>query len=212
MKVLYIESTRPAKSTDTRLLEALPGKIHLLYSIQYKPLAQTIKTQLGTKIIAIEQVLGCSKIKPKTETLVLVSTGRFHAIQLAFSSGKEIYVFDGYKLEKITKAEIEIEKKKELGKLSLFYNSSSLGLLVSLKPGQNRLNQALKFKKKLEKKFKHKKFYIFIAETINLAELENFPITPWINFACPGLSLDANNILNYEFLEKIYFKRKNPLL
>ena len=199
MKVLYIESKRKLSANKINLsaLKEL-NSIHILYPIQYKSLAEKIKQVLGNKVKAIEQVLGCSKITPQGN-LLLIGSGRFHALQIALDTGKEVYILEGNNLSKISEEEIEKARKLEKGKLLKFYSASSLGLLVSLKPGQNHLEEALKFKEKL-KKNKNKKAYIFLAETLNLAELENFPIDFWLNFACPGIELDSSEVLNYEHL------------
>jgi len=199
MKVLFIE----AKKTSEKKLEIGKNidKIHILYTIQYKKLAEKIKKKLGKKVLAFQQVLGCSKIKPKAP-LLLIGSGKFHALQLALQTNKEIFIYNNGKFDKISEEEIKKQKMIEKGKFSKFLDSDNIGLLVSLKPGQNKLRQAFSIKKKLEKKYLNKKFYIFISDNINVQELENFPCF-FINFACPGISLDAKNIINYEKTSEI---------
>jgi len=202
MRVLFIEARKNFKGKigeSFKELESLPGEIHLLYTIQYKKLAGKIKKYLKNKkhrIVAFQQVLGCSKIKPKAPML-LIGSGKFHALQIALQTNKKIFIYNNGRIENIKEEEIKEYKSKEKGKLIKFLSSDKIGLLVSLKPGQNRLKEYLQIKKKLEKKYPGKKFYIFIANDINIKDLENFPCF-FINLACPGINLDSSNIINYK--------------
>jgi len=207
MKALFINAERKVeKPKISEISKKLPKKLHILYTIQYKGITENIKQQLektGVKITAIEQILGCSKITPKAPIL-LISSGKFHLTQALSNIAKPtpIYYYNAEtgKTEKIGKEHIEDLKKKEKARLSKFYSSENIGMLISTKPGQNKLKQALQEKKNLKKKFKDKNFYIFMFETINLNELVNFPIDIWINFACPGLYFDSPKIINYKKL------------
>lgn len=197
MKVLFIEARKNFKVQIEAFkeLDNLPPEVHILYTIQYKELAGKIKKYLENKkhkIVSFQQVLGCSKIKPKT-ALLLVGSGKFHALQLALSTGKEVYIFDN-KLSKISKEEIELARRQEKGKLAKFLASNNIGVIFSNKPGQAK---SLSLIKELEKKFPGKNFYPFISDSINISELENFPIDIWINAACPGIEQDSNRIINY---------------
>jgi len=199
MKILFIEAGKKIKESNISKIEKIPGKIHLLYTIQYKKLAEKIKSKLRNRVIDIEQVLGCSKIKPKA-SLLLIGSGRFHALQLALTTNKKVYIYEQGKISKIEDREIEEKKEEEKAKLSRFYSSNNIGLIFSSKTGQNRI-QEVKIFQQLEKIFKGKKFYLFVFDTLNIQELENFQIEFWINTACPGLELDSNKIINYENLK-----------
>ncbi|MCX6748427.1 MAG: diphthamide synthesis protein [Candidatus Pacearchaeota archaeon] len=190
MKTLFIEAKK--KSFPEFDLRNLPERIHLLYTIQFKPLALEIKAKLGKRVKTMSQVLGCSRVKPKADLFLLGN--RFHALNLAVSSNTPVKYLDG----EITVKDIETEKAKEKAKISRFYLSNNIAILVSTKPGQNKLSKALILKKRLQAKFKEKNFFLFLADNINLQELENFPIDLWLNTACQGLELDSSRILNYE--------------
>ncbi len=190
MKTLFIES-RKKNFPEVDLLR-LPQDIHLLYTIQFKPLALELKRKLGKRILACQQVLGCSRIKPKADLFLLGN--RFHALNIAVSCNCPIKYLDG----EITREELEKEKSKEKAKISKFYLSNNIGLLVSIKSGQSKLNLALKLKESLVHKFKDKSFCLFLADNINLQELENFPIDLYLNTACSGLELDSSRILNVD--------------
>jgi diphthamide biosynthesis enzyme Dph1/Dph2-like protein len=199
MEVLFIEAKKKFKE-KIEINEKLPKKLHILYTIQYKNLAEKIKKELerrGHKILGFEQILGCSEIKPLAP-LLLISSGKFHAISLAASTNKEIFIYDKDRIRKISKQDIRKLKAILKGKISKFLASENIGLLISKKSGQDRLSEAREIMKKLEKKFKEKNFYLFISNTIDGRELENFSIDFWINLACPGIEFDSSRIINYK--------------
>ena len=85
------------------------------------------------------------------------------------------------------------------GALIKYLSSKEIGIIVSTKPGQNKLKKALELKKKI----KDKNCHIFLADTVNPAEFENFPfIECWINTACQRFADDKKGVLNYELVEK----------
>lgn len=142
-------------------------------------------------ITGFSQVLGCSKppFSKDTQAVLLISSGRFHAISLALETNLPIYIYDR-KLSKISEKEIEeLRKKKKVAYLK-FLNAEKIGIIISTKPGQENLTPALRIKKNL----KNKKSYLFIGNEINPKEFENFPISSWLNTACPRLDFDFNVI------------------
>ena len=187
MKTLFIEAYKPISQID---LVGLPSRFTLAYSIQYKPMAEKLKKQLGKRVVKNIQVLGCSKLKSDFP-IVLLSDGVFHAINLALQNS-ELYVLQGNKIIRFD--QVNSIKAKKKAALSRFYSSDNVGLIVSIKPGQENLELALKTKSRL----KNKKLYIFLTNNLNLSELENFSLPIYINTACPGLSYDSSRIVNYE--------------
>ncbi len=202
--ILYIPAIQ--KNLDIKLSEIeikkLPKTLFLVYSIQYKNLAKSIKNQLERskiKIRGFKQVLGCTKINTKLPIL-LISTGRFHAQNL-FSQTPILYVLENNKILKIPEKEIAKLKAKKKTALMKFLKADKLGILVSTKPGQENLDKAIKLKHKLENK--GKKAFIFISNNIDIAQFENFDINSWINTACPGLAIDNPDIININELPKL---------
>jgi 2-(3-amino-3-carboxypropyl)histidine synthase len=128
-----------------------------------------------------------------------VGSGRFHALNMALQ-GYEVYIYNNSMLNKITKEDIKKLKENRQAAINNFLHSSSIGILVSTKPGQQNLRKAQEIKKKIEKKYPEKNTSIFISNNINTGELENFQIDAWINTACPGLANDSKKIINSEDL------------
>ena len=191
MKIMFIEAKKKQLIDINSInLNILPNKLFLAYSIQYKSLAEKIKKKLekiGKKVTGFKQVLGCTKLKTDCP-LLLVGSGEFHALQLALQ-GNTVYILGGDGINKLNEQEINKIKAKRRASLSKFLASNKIGILVSTKPGQEALKKALILKKKLEKK--GKKADIFIADNINIGELENYSIESWVNTACPALTFDS---------------------
>jgi len=189
----------PAKSKATlnigkirELSKKLPKNLVIAYSIQYQELAFEIKKILTNhNILKIIQVLGCNQPKfPKnTKAVLLIGSGRFHAISLAYETKLPIYILEKNQLTKISEKDIELYEKKNKASYLKFLNAENVGILISTKPGQENLQRALDLKKRLKKKS-----YLFISNAINIHEFENFGLDSWINTACPRLDMDSKVI------------------
>ncbi len=196
MKIFFV----PAKinsdflNIDKNKIKNFPIKkgIFIAYSIQYENLAKKIKSLLKSRINGFSQVLGCSKLKiPKgTQAILLISSGKFHAVSLAYENDLPVYLFEHNQIIKIENKEIEDLKKKKKVSYINFLNSKKIGILISTKPGQQKLQQSIKIKELLNKKFPDKEIYLFLSNEINFKEFENFEIDFWINSACPRLDFD----------------------
>lgn len=199
MKTLFIPAKIKSEVNVNKIKSLkLPKNIAITYSIQYKDVANKIKTILSKehKITKFVQVLGCSKpIFPKqTQSILLISSGKFHAISLAIESKLPVYILEHNNLRKISKKEIEFLKNKQKGSYLKFLNEDKIGILISTKPGQENLKKALDFKKKLKDKIS----YLFISNNINTKEFENFGLNSWVNTACPRLDAENNSIINLD--------------
>jgi len=194
MKTLFIPAKSKAKINTKKVLELvkkLPKNIAITYSIQFKEIASKIKDILkDKKITSFTQVLGCSKPQFKdTDAILLIGSGKFHAISLAYETKLPVFILSRDSLEQISKQDIELIEKKHKAAYLKYLHSNKIGVIVSTKPGQNRLKQALKLSKN-----KDKKHYVFLTNNINRNEFENFDIDSWVNTACPRLDMDSSVI------------------
>ncbi len=201
MKTLFIPAKIKTKINKDRiksLSKKLPKNIAIAYSIQYHDIAFEIKRLLSNNVTKIIQVLGCSKLSfPKTtQAVVLIGSGRFHALSLASETNLPIYILERDKLSEISKEEIESLKKIKKVSYLKFLNADKVGILVSTKPGQENMKKAID----LSKKIKDKKFYLFISNNINASEFENFGLESWVNTACPRLDMEDSRIINADEL------------
>lgn len=196
MKVLFVPAKK--KIRDFKIPENLPKELFIAYSLQYEDLAKKIRKileQRNHKIAGFKQVLGCTKLHAKSPIL-LIGSGRFHALNLALQNNVPIYMYNEGMLEEIGKIEMEnLKKAKEAAKRK-FILAENIGIIVSTKPGQENMEGARILKEKIAKRFPEKQVFIFISNTINTAELENFQINFWINTACPRITEDCQKIFN----------------
>jgi len=197
MKTLFIPAKsklRLDNSIIKKITKELPKNISMAYSIQYKAQAEELKKIL--KPVAFTQVLGCSNPKfPKnTKAILLISDGKFHAISLALETKLPTYILENNKLAKILDKDIEKLGKQQKAAYVKFLNSKEVGILVSTKPGQQRLSRAREFKKKL----KNKRSYLFICNNINTSEFENFGLDSWVNTACPRMDMNDSRVVNID--------------
>ena len=205
MKTLFIPVKSKLKLDEliiNDLSKKLPKNIAIAYSIQFKDIAFEIKNQLkdthDVKIIL--QVLGCSnpKFSKEIQAILLISNGKFHAVSLAYETNLPVFLLDHNKLEKISNEQIENMKKNQKASYVRYLSAKNIGILVSTKPGQENLKQALDFKNNL----KDKKAYLFIANNLNTNEFENFNIDSWVNTACPRMDLNNNKIINLKYVRE----------
>ncbi|MEM4152913.1 MAG: diphthamide synthesis protein [Candidatus Pacearchaeota archaeon] len=204
MKYIFIPATSSNSFSFNKIkLAQLPKAVGLVTTIQYihilPKLKKWLKNQKRQAIIHNDgKILGCNltnatAIQNKVQAFLYIGSGKFHplSIALALKKQKPIFIYNPNTNEFSRLNEKEIQAalaKKKTAKIK-FLSAKTLGILVSTKPGQQRLKQAEKLKAELENQ--GKKCYIFIANDIDINQLENFPqIECWINSTCPGLSLE----------------------
>lgn len=204
MKLLFIPAKTKVKPNLKKVIDiskALPQEIAIAYSVQFKDIASDLKVELSKNhnVTAMVQVLGCSqpKIPPETQAILLVGSGKFHAVSLQFETGIQVYVLTKNTLEKIDANDVKKLEQRRKAAYMRFLNEGKVGVIISTKPGQERKRRAFDLKKKI----KNKKIYFFINNEINTREFENFGINSWINTACPRLNFDYP-ILNLTQVEE----------
>ena len=176
----------------------LPRKLGLLTTVQFIDYVAEIKEFLEKrgKEIYIDknrqkydtQLLGCDqgaakKIEKDVDAYLYVGTGVFHPLGVALNVEKEVYCYDliNGDLSKIDRGQVDRYNKKRKGAYLKFLESQEVGVLVSLKPGQNNFPKAME----LRKNFPEKNFYIFAFDTLDFNQIENFPFVQcWVNTAC----------------------------
>lgn len=169
----------------------------LITTIQFLDNLPEISRQIikqGKKAIIGGQILGCNvssaiKINSLVQAFLYIGSGRFHPLAISEKSSKPIYIFNPLTNEFSKLDEKDISRAKAMKKTAKikFFSANKIGILVSTKPGQNRLKEALKLKQSIERR--GKKCYLFLFNNFDISQLENFPqIEAWINTACPGFS------------------------
>lgn len=156
---------------------------------------------------AVGQLLGCDcnysnlNLQEEVDAFLYIGDGKFHPLALLYAQRdrpedvhkgvqdwKEVICYDPRgKMTIIGKKEIEMRLNRYRGSLMKFLSAQNVGVIITVKPGQQQLKAALM----LEKKYPAKRFYYFLDDTISLGQLENFPfVDVWVNTACPRISFD----------------------
>ena len=107
-------------------------------------------------------------------------------------------------LTKVSEKDVEKYSKRRKGALLKFLHAKNIGIIVSLKPGQKNLALAKQLKEQT-----NKNAYIFLTDTLNVEDLENFSFVDcWVNTSCPRLVDDFVMINIDELIEAEVFKPK----
>ena len=200
MEVLSIEARYKGEiRLPKSLIEELPDKIMLCTTVQFIDQLPKIQSQLKPKEICLfqsrhglypGQILGCDslKVQKDIDAFLYIGDGLFHPKALLINQ-KPVYIYNPFseKHTKLGAKEINEYRIKKKVQLSRFLSADKIGIIVSTKPGQYSLSKAIELKDRL----KHQKeVFLFIADDINLNELQNFPfIEAWLNTACPRIDL-----------------------
>ena len=199
MKLMMVEGRYKGKIYLSNLdASVLPKNIGLAATVQFIDFVEEIKQYLesyGKTIFRDKmrqkydgQLLGCDvtgadKIKDNVDAFLYIGTGKFHPLGIALNIDKDVYCYDPISavLSKIDKTEVERHSKKRKAAYMKFLEATEIGILVSLKPGQNNFKKAIELKTQL----KDKNCFIFVFDTLDFNQVENFPfIQCWINTAC----------------------------
>ncbi len=191
------------------------SQVALYASVQFVNKLDSVKQQLQEHKIsiitskadranAVSQLLGCdnyhSSLNLSSTELVnldaylYIGDGQFHPLALVYAQKnlpdkKEIVGNDPIQNKLFLVNEQQVKTILDLSRSSLmkFWQATKIGVIITIKPGQEQLQASLA----LEKKFPHKKYYYFIDNNISFDQLENFPfIEVWVNTACPRIGLD----------------------
>ncbi len=219
MKVMYIDAKFEGDlKLGEKLIKYLKkNKIESLgifASTQFSEISEIKKQlkKLGIKILTTKasrtndkiQILGCDCYKENFEkdlfseadAILYLGDGLFHpkALLLAqrnLSNPKPVILWDpiAKKMKIVGKKDIASQIGKMKQNLKAFILAKEIGILVTQKPGQQYLARANNLKKEL--KIKGKNAYIFLTDSVNFEDFENFNfIKCWVNTACPRIGTD----------------------
>ena len=208
---LYVEAkaTVPVSKAVEQAVPLLRNysKIGLAASVQHKEAmneAREILTKAGKNVIVGSsgqlsfpgQVTGCNysnvtSIADKVEAFVFVGGGMFHGLGVALSTSKPTVIADPYDNRAFfVDAEAQKIIKQRWASIEEARRAKTFGVIVGLKPGQKRLDEALKIKDLARKH--GAAAYLLAAREVTPEMLLEFPsIEAYVNTACPRISLDA---------------------
>jgi len=211
MKKLLIEArwNRDVRPVIEKAIEKSPKTVGLITTAQHKHQLKEIKQMIekaGKHAVVGGQILGCDvsaakKIEKEVDAFLYIGSGEFHPLGVALETSRRVIIANPltHEVGEIRKEDIERYKKKQKGALLKFLSSKEIGIIVSTKPGQEKLKKAFELKKRL----KDKNCYIFAGDVIKEEDLEDFPfIECWVNTACPRFADEKKGVINYGLVEE----------
>ena len=207
---LYVEA-RATLNVDKTVKKALPllakwNKIGLITTVQHVQVLDNVREMLvhAGKVVVVGdagrmsyagQIVGCDYSNAKSvakdvEAFLFIGGGLFHALGVAFSTSKPTVIADPYDGRAFQIGE-EADRivKQRWASIEEARKAKVFAVLVGLKPGQKRLEQAIDVKQKLEAK--GKATVLFAVREITPESLMEFPsVEAYVNTACPRVSVD----------------------
>jgi len=207
---LYIEA-KAKKSVKNSVRKSIPylkqwRKIGLVTTVQHVHKlddAKKLLLEAGKTVVVGDsgktkyagQILGCNysnakAVSKEVDAFLFLGGGKFHALGITLATAKPTIVADPYENKAFSiDDEVTVILKKRWANIHEAKEAEKIGILIGLKTGQKRLDQALKIKRLVENA--SKKATLLALREITPEALIQFPtIEAFINTACPRLSLD----------------------
>ena len=143
------------------------------------------------------QILGCSygtviAIKGEVDAYLYVGGGKFHPTGIVMSTGKPVIVANPYngEVSRISEKDLMDIAKRRMAAITVSKNATVFGVLVSSKPGQNRLEKAEALVGKLTEAGKIP--VIIYMDEIRPEHINNYTEPEvLVNTACPRIAIDG---------------------
>jgi len=180
-------------------------RIGLVTSLQFVRIMEKVRKylkEIGKEVYLHKslkypgQILGCNvqsakRIENKVDCFLYVGAGKFHPLGVAKEVKKPVFSLD---LEKKLIYNLDKEKMKWLKKKAWhnakLNDAKRVGIIVSWKKGQNKINKAKKLKKKLEET--DKEVYILAFDEVRKEKIEGLKFDCLVNLTCPRLDYELS--------------------
>ncbi len=196
MEIMYVEAhakTKLKKLFVDGIKELCKDKeVGLYTTIQYIEQAKKLREEVKNLNFR-GQVLGCRVPFASEKTIIYLGTGKFHPIGIALKvgEGRKIYIAnpETSKINEFDEKELRRIQNLRAIMIDRVMNSKCVGIMVSVKPGQNMMYLANKTKKFLEER--GIKSYILIGNEVLPNKLIDFyKMDAFVNTACPRIFED----------------------
>ena len=148
----------------------------------------------SNRLAAPGMVLGCDysaahDISDSVSSFLIIGGGRFHAIGLKLSTGKPVVIVDPeQETARVEEVDVDAYKRKRFAAITRLSKAQSIGIIVSLKVGQERLPLAKRLLKEL--KGAGRDGNIVLMDNITSEALQDIGFDAYVSTACPRIALD----------------------
>ena len=142
-------------------------------------------------------VLGCNfsaatEIVDRVDCFLFIGSGNFHPLGLLFNTKKPVIAVDPYTSKVRVDDLLDLKDlilKQRYGAIAMCRHAKRFGILLGLKPGQQRLKFAIDIKKRLEEK--GKEAYLLSMNEFSPSKLMGLEkIDCFVSTACPRIAID----------------------
>ncbi|MBC8462946.1 diphthamide biosynthesis enzyme Dph2 [Candidatus Bathyarchaeota archaeon] len=198
---LLVEASLPELEGYKRIgLATTVQHIHQMDEIKEKLMEKGVDGLIGdgTGVTPLDgQILGCSygtviAVKGEVDAYLYVGGGKFHPMGIVMSTSKPVIIANPYngEVSRITEDDLMDIAKRRMAAITVSKEATVFGILVSSKPGQNRLEKAEELAGKLTVAGKIP--VIIYLDEIRPEHVNNY-IEPevLVNTACPRIAIDG---------------------
>jgi len=198
---------RRVMSTALDIISPPVGLLTTPQHVQQVKEARALLERSGIKVVigkgtrrvpAPGLVLGCDysnarEISGRVSSFILLGGGRFHAIGLKLSTGKPVVILDPERSDAFLEdVDVEAFKRRRFLVIMAISKAKSIGILVSSKPGQNRMPLARRLL--IDIRDGGRNGHIIVLDEITPDALSNLGFDAYVSTACPRIALDDNEM------------------
>ena len=213
-KVFFIEvrSNVDVKPVVEKAVKEIKGEtVALVATVQHVHALEEIKALLSrfgkkqavigkrsnkmkTRIKYDGQVLGCdfSSAMVSCDEILFIGSGSFHPTGLALYTGKRVIAADPFTTQINIFKPDELRRKRYM-RIERALDAKSFGIIVGMKNGQFRKNEAISLRRKAMEKGLDA--YLITMDEIREEKLLGFKVDAFVNTACPRL---AENFVSFK--------------
>lgn len=213
LPVLYIEAR-----VEIEPFDALEGNLHelkgsrwgLTTTVQHIDLLKGTKEFLGERGVEAligepgprsrypGQILGCDwgsarSIADEVDGFIYIGTGRFHPLGISLATDKRVATVNPVSDEfEVMEPKSEDFIRRRLAMLARSEDVENFGVLVSTKPGQERLDLAESLADKLNRQGYES--FVIVCDDIEPLKLNDYRLGALVNTACPRIPIDDSDL------------------
>ncbi|MEM5804432.1 MAG: diphthamide biosynthesis enzyme Dph2 [Candidatus Aenigmatarchaeota archaeon] len=147
-----------------------------------------------TKRLYPGQILGCDcsaakSVEDEVECFIFFGSGKFHPLGLAMSTDKPVFVVDMERgeMDEMGRFKAKFEKQKYAA-VGMLAGAMRIGVLVSTKSGQRRMDLAEAIRRELVER--GREAFILSMDEIRPEKLAGLQLDAYINTACPRIAVE----------------------